>query len=257
MQTKTADANVAIYDELLAREYGALVLRTVVGKNMMRGVLIASISIWSILGIWWGVEYIKKLRENDTPLPPRYIDLTKLAAPPSLTQEEIVQIKIKSLDAPPPAAIKVQAVEDSKVADTVKILTVQDIAKNIDAGRTSVSSGDVSSGNVVVAPPADDDYIPKPDEVTFVEKDAEPISTPSPKYPAQAMTARVPGNVVVQFLVNKKGEVAQVKILKAEPSGFGFEEATTTTVKGWKFKPAINNGQPVSIWYTQPIKFKP
>ncbi len=244
-----------IYDELLAREYGALVLRDIIGRNMIRGVIIASLSLCTILGGWWGYEFIKeKMEGDDSNAKVIYIDPTKLALPPSLADKVVEQLKIEAPKVAPPTIIKARAVEDTKVADTVQIMTVKEIAQQIDKSGVQAPTG-AGSGDVVVAPPPEEDYVPKMDEFVAVEKEPEPISSPPPIYPEGPRNAGVRGQVIVSFLVNKKGDVTQAKVLKAVPANLGFEEAAITAVKAWKFKPAINNGQPVAIWVTQPIRF--
>ena len=247
------EANTTIYDELLGREYGALVLREIIGRNLMRGVIISSLSLSAILGGWWSYDYIKaKLEGDDSNAKVIYIDPTKLALPPSLADQVIQQLKIEAPKVAPPSVIKAKAVEDTKVADTVQVITVKEIAQSIDKQGVQVPTG---TGNTDVIIAQSEDYIPKMDEFVAVEKEPEIISAPPPEYPEMARNAGVRGQVIVSFLVNKKGDVTQVKVIKASPPGLGFEDKATAAVKGWKFKPAINNGQPVAIWVTQPIRF--
>lgn len=256
MATQNTSTATTIYDELLEREYGALVLRMIVGRNMMRGVVIASVVAWSILGVWGGYEYImKKIHERDAAnAKVIYLDPSKLAPPPSLSEEVIQQLKITAPTIAAPTVVKPKAVEDKEVADTVQVMDIKEIARQIDASaaQNNVQAGE---GTQVVVAPVEEDYIPKAEEFVAVEKEPEPLSCPPPAYPEMARTARVTGQVIVQFLVTKKGDVTQVKIIKANPQGLGFEEEATKAVKSWKFKPAINNGQPVNIWVTQPVRF--
>ena len=247
--------NATIIDELLGREYGALVLRYVVGRNLMKGVLYTTVVAWALIGGWHLFEYIKQATAKEEPVRIIYIDPTKLALPPSLAPEQVIQqLKILEPQIAPPVAVTPRAVEDEKVADTVLVMTVQDLAKKIDEGRTSIGTG-TGEGQVVVAP-VEEEYIPKPEEFVPVEKQPEIISAPPPEYPAMARNAGVTGTVIVQFLVKKNGEIGEIKVLKANPPGLGFEDEARKAVRQWKMKPAINNGQPVAIWVTQPIRFK-
>ncbi|MDK9701435.1 MAG: energy transducer TonB [bacterium] len=245
-----------IIDELLAREFGALVLRDLVGKNTIKGVIYSSLVAWVLIGGWYGYEMYKKMTEgSDDNAQVIYIDPTKLALPPIVDQPKVEQVKIIAPTNAPIVAVKAKAVEDSKVADTVQVMEIKKIVEDIESGKTTVGANQ-GQGDVVIAPPVDDEYIPKADEFVPVEKQPEIISAPPPEYPEMARTAGLAGTVIVQFLVNKKGEITKVKVLKASPPGLGFEDKAMEAVKKWKMKPAINNGQPVAIWVTQPIRFK-
>ena len=74
------------------------------------------------------------------------------------------------------------------------------------------------------------------------------------KYPAAASRANVEGKVFVQFVVNKKGETQDIKILKG--IGFGCDEEAVRVVQmmpAWI--PAQQSGQPVAVLYNLPISF--
>jgi periplasmic protein TonB len=108
----------------------------------------------------------------------------------------------------------------------------------------------------IIQPIPDDDVIPPSD--TFIPREIEPrlASMIQPEYPAIAKSAGVPGQVWVQFYVDKNGDVSEVRIMKSVPTGLGFEEETFKAVKQWKFTPAIQDKHPVGVWVGQTIVFK-
>jgi len=60
--------------------------------------------------------------------------------------------------------------------------------------------------------------------------------------------------VVVEFIVNKNGEISEIKPLTNH--GFGMEEEVMRVVsKGPKWVPAIHNGRQVSSYRKQPVTF--
>jgi protein TonB len=64
-----------------------------------------------------------------------------------------------------------------------------------------------------------------------------PIERPGPDYPDAAADAGIEGFVLLAVVVAPDGVVVDVKVLKAEPPGWGFEEAAVEAVKKWRYKP--------------------
>ena len=58
--------------------------------------------------------------------------------------------------------------------------------------------------------------------------------------------------VVIQALIGKDGRVKDMKVRKSSPP---FDEAATAAVRQWIFRPAIEDGEPVAIWVTIPVRF--
>lgn len=75
-----------------------------------------------------------------------------------------------------------------------------------------------------------------------------------PRYTPKARKARVQGVVIVQAVIDRKGDVADVKVLKGLPNG--LSEAAVKAVKKWKFKPATLDGEPVAVYYNLTINFR-
>jgi TonB family protein len=74
-------------------------------------------------------------------------------------------------------------------------------------------------------------------------------------YPRAAKEKNVEGHVTVNILVNKEGEVEQVKLLDSRPEGV-FDQVTLAAVQSWSFRPAEYKGQFVSVWVKQKLKFQ-
>ena len=82
----------------------------------------------------------------------------------------------------------------------------------------------------------------------------EKISAPQPQYTEIARKARIQGVVIVQAIIDKQGNVTNVKVLKGLP--MGLEEAAVDAIKQWKFRPATLNGKPVTVYYNLTVNFK-
>ncbi len=76
-----------------------------------------------------------------------------------------------------------------------------------------------------------------------------------PLYPYRARRLGIEGIVVVKLLVDEKGKVKDVKILRSEPKGV-FENAVIRAAKLWRFMPAKENGRNVPCWVIKPIRFR-
>lgn len=100
---------------------------------------------------------------------------------------------------------------------------------------------------------------PEPEQVGLVRvggnvKPPERIHHVLPRYTEVARRARIEGTVVLETVVNKNGEVTQVKVLK--PLSFGLEDEAVKAVKQWRFKPSTLNGKPVDVLYVLTVYFK-
>jgi len=73
-------------------------------------------------------------------------------------------------------------------------------------------------------------------------------------YPMEAIENKVTGEVIVSFIVNEKGYVRSPSIIKGLGSGID-EEAVRVVLNMPKWDPGVQNGHPVPVKYTMPIKF--
>ena len=74
------------------------------------------------------------------------------------------------------------------------------------------------------------------------------------KYPASAVKAKKQGRVIVTFTVRKDGSVTNAKIAKSVDPELDAE--ALRIVKGMpKWTPGTQNGKPVNVKYTLPVKF--
>ena len=74
------------------------------------------------------------------------------------------------------------------------------------------------------------------------------------KYPNRARNAGIQGKVYVSFVVNKKGEIKDVKVLRGVNELIDAE--AIRVVKGMpNWIPGIQSGNPVSVRYNLPISF--
>ncbi len=75
---------------------------------------------------------------------------------------------------------------------------------------------------------------------------------PAPPYPVEAKQAGVSGTVVLETLIGTDGKVEELKVVSGpEP----LQQAALDTVKTWRYRPYLLNGQPVEVRTTVNVVF--
>ena len=75
------------------------------------------------------------------------------------------------------------------------------------------------------------------------------------QYPANAAKNNVEGRVILQFVVEKDGQIGEVKVVRSVDPELDAE--ALRVVKSMpNFIPGRQDGKPVAVWYTIPISFK-
>jgi protein TonB len=83
-----------------------------------------------------------------------------------------------------------------------------------------------------------------------------PLSTPPPRYPAEALRRRIGGSVRVRATVAANGSVQRLDLTQASGNR-DLDRAALEAVRRWRFQPAIRNGQPVAADVIVPLDFAP
>ena len=74
----------------------------------------------------------------------------------------------------------------------------------------------------------------------------------APVYPIIAKSAHVQGVVILEAVLNAKGGVESVRVLRSLPL---LDQAAIDAVQQWRFTPALLNGQPVPVVMTVTVNF--
>jgi periplasmic protein TonB len=75
------------------------------------------------------------------------------------------------------------------------------------------------------------------------------------RYPDDALNSNIQGSVLVQFIVDKLGNVSNVEVISGPDQGGLREEAVRVIKKSGQWTPAIQNGAKVKSYKRQPIVF--
>lgn len=73
-----------------------------------------------------------------------------------------------------------------------------------------------------------------------------------PRYPPDAESAGVQGEVMVEAVIDATGRVGQATVVRSIPL---LDEAALEAVRQWEYEPAIVNGVPVPVVMTVTVRF--
>jgi TonB family protein len=61
------------------------------------------------------------------------------------------------------------------------------------------------------------------------------------------------GTVILEIVIDREGCVREARVLKGLPSG--LNESSLAAVKGWAFRPATLDGEPVRVFFIATVNF--
>jgi protein TonB len=73
-----------------------------------------------------------------------------------------------------------------------------------------------------------------------------------PPYPAIARAARVQGTVILQATISKSGTIENLRVISGPAM---LQQAAIDSVRNWRYRPYILNGQPVEVETTVNVVF--
>ncbi len=74
-----------------------------------------------------------------------------------------------------------------------------------------------------------------------------------PDYPEVMRRARIPGRVVVEAVIGTDGSVEEAQVLSATNPTFG--DAAVQAVRRWRYRPALQSGLPVRVYFRVLFEF--
>jgi protein TonB len=80
-----------------------------------------------------------------------------------------------------------------------------------------------------------------------------PETQVQPRYTEIARKARLQGMVVLEAIIDERGNVVNVRLLRGLP--MGLSEEAMAAVSQWKFKPATLAGRPVKVFFSLRVDF--
>ena len=192
----------------------------------------------------------KKVEPPPPPPPPKpeppKVEMAKFT-PPKIVKDE----EVKPEEKPP----EVEKLEETKIG-TINQEGIKD------EGIVAPPVSDAGKGVIEAPKKVEEDY-----DKTFTKVEIESTYPGGPSawmrylsktfhYPEEASANEIQGTVVVQFIVDKEGNVSDVEVVSG-PSGGGLrDEAMRVIKKSGKWEPAVQNGRKVKSYKKQPIIFR-
>jgi protein TonB len=162
------------------------------------------------------------------------VQQVRFRPPPPQKQQEIPKPKMKKVPIPDPTPDEPEPIRTPEEIRPEIDLPETDIIFDIPEGPPpSEPEGPIHVGGDVAAPTK--------------------LSAPQPQYTEIARKARIQGVVIVQAIINKQGNVTDVKVLKGLP--MGLDQSAVEAIRKWKFEPATLNGKPVDVYYNLTVNF--
>jgi protein TonB len=125
-----------------------------------------------------------------------------------------------------------------------------------DSGGGDLSTIGAGTGTGPVPPPDPPPPSPKPAQTVVKPggaiKEPKRISGLPPEYPHIAREVRKEGMVILEAVIDERGEVGRIKVLRSEPL---LDQAAITAVQQWRYTPTLLNGVPVSVLMTITVNF--
>src|SRR5215831_11776721 len=250
------------------KDYGAYNLRKTYNQRVLKALIItASIAVLALLGSLLAKAFQNKnnnviqheitlqdIKEEEKkpdippppppkPPPPPQVEMAKFTPPKIVKDEEVKEVikENKELDSTKIDVKNVEGVKDAEIA----------APSEVDQGKQVIEEKKDDDENKIFEKVEIEASFPGGDAAwkKFLERNLRADVATENGAPAGQYT------VWVQFVVDKEGNVSDVKALTSH--GYGMEdEAVRVIKKGPQWKPAIQNGRNVKAYRRQPITFQ-
>lgn len=235
------------------KEYGAYALRRAYRRFVNRSMLFAIVIMLAVVLIPFFIWKQTATAGEET----------------TVTSEMMDMATNKKEDAPPPPPPPPEQVMEQKAKFTAPVVTM-DTTEVVEISQDDLNQStvnvNVSTDDVVVEDDGSDDIIEEviatpvftvvEEMPTFPGGDESRVRflTENIKYPQMAKESGIQGTVYVTFVIDERGRVADVKVLRG--IGGGCDEEAIRVVKMMPpWNAGKQSGKPVRVQFNMPIKF--
>lgn len=222
-------------DEMALGEFQGFAMETQEDNKVLRWAYGVAIVIHAILLVIHFPTFARETKVVKQKPKVYVIQQVRFKPPPPKQEQQIPKPKAKKVPIPDPTPDEPEPIRMPEPEEEIEIPDVDDLV---------IAVPD--------APPA-----PEPSGPIFVTGDVKKpvkISDVQPQYTEIARKARIQGVVILQTIIDKEGNITDVKVLKGLP--MGLTEAAIDAVNQWKFQPATLNGKPVAVYFNLTVNFQ-
>lgn len=249
------------------KAYGAYILRKDNSRTTSKALLIGAILFIAAVSAPLVAKLVsdsmpkeEELKQTEvvlSPPPPINEDTPPPPPPPEPPKPKVDQVKF-----PPPVVVPAEKVRDEE-PPTVEELKVADPGQKTIEGdpnaeiRIDEPVGEAPKAAAIVEDNSIKDFasVEVLPEFPGGEKAFGSFLSKNINYPPMARENNISGRVFISFVVEKDGQLTDIKVLRG--LGYGTdEEAVRVLKKSPKWKPGIQNGRAVRVQYTIPISFQ-
>ena len=272
MANKSIDLNSLAWRDLIFegknKEYGAYYLRRTATKRHINAMIIVAVVVTSAVFLPKLIQTVMPEKIVEEEIGP--VIMTKLDPLDQVKEEQI----IRQAEAPPPPELKSSikftppvVKKDNEVKDEDEMKTQQELTETKVAISVADVKGKDDGTGVDIADLPDNKVIVKEEKEQIFQHveqmpqypggEAEMMAYLSKniKYPVIAAEQGIQGTVVLRFVVGKNGEVTDVIVQRSlDPSCDKEAMRVVKTMPKWV--PGKQNGNPVLVYYTLPVRFR-
>jgi protein TonB len=217
------------------------------------------------LASYWQVEAVPAPPTNDVffvamapPPPPPPLGSGRPEKPEARPDVKPDEVKLPQQAVQPQQTTDLKPQSESPVLDTVAGLPPggdpRGSIHGVDGGDPDFgvdhSTGPVGPAVPTIVPaPADD----APIQVGGAVTRPEVLVRTQPRYTEQARKAHVEGVVILRAVIDERGYVIDVQLVRGQP--MGLDLAAMEAVKTWRFKPATLHDRPVKVYFNLTVNF--
>lgn len=238
--------------------YGAFELKRCYQKNMFLGTLISSLMALAVIAAFALAACLSGMNPdpgNEIPVDKfTGINLTEEPSRPLDYGEEPPEVEIEPPELDMEGA-KINLIDDDEPYVGQVLATRNqklDLAKRKFSNAMSRGTGTGIDTTGLFSHFAD----PEPNE--FIPRDTNPIllDAPVPDYPEVARKVGIEAEVWIMVLVDTEGNVKDALVARSSGRDLGFDEAALDAAWGRKYRPAMQNDQPVAVWVSYKVRFE-
>jgi protein TonB len=212
-----------------------------------------------VIGAFWNVAF-----PTESPRLVRAYSLVTIPDPPPPPR---AQTAPKPVEVPPPQPQQIVAptvIPDTipQLAEPPKPVELTPAAAPVEAAEAGVpggaQDGKISGEIGGKLHGAATQFFPEDGRVHIDRKQSLPLTVISQEYPAypdKAKKLQLEDQVIVRYIIGKKGQVLDVQIIDHAKDPM-FDEATVNAIKQWRFRPMIQDGKPVEVVHELAVNFE-